>query len=143
MYIDQFQKRVRIGAATMNIAEKSVRHIILLARAYDAKEQIEDLDRSVDIGSEDELVVGDHDRSRDELTAWMNGRDEEALAELVALYWIGRGDFEGRDFVASVREARARRSVPTAEYLLGAPLMGDYLEMGLDAVINAGVYDDA
>ena len=127
----------------MNIAEKSVRHIILLARAYDAKEQIEDLDRTVDISSEDGLVVGDRDPNRDDLTVWMNGRDEEALAELVALYWIGRGDFEGQEFVATVKEARARRTIPTAEYLLGAPLLGDYLEMGLDAVITADVYDDA
>ena len=42
-----------------------------------------------------------------------------------------------------MREARARRTGSAAEYLLGAPLLGDQLEIGLDAVIEADVYDDA
>ncbi len=74
---------------------------------------------------------------------WLGNLDEEAQAELVALYWIGRGDFEAKDFPRAVGEARARRTTPTADYLLGAPLVGDYLELGLDAVIEADVYDDA
>ena len=61
----------------------------------------------------------------------------------MALYWIGRGDFDGPDFPRAVREARSRRSGPTEDYLLGAPMLGDYIEIGLDSVIEANVYDDA
>ena len=130
----------------MNIAEQSVRNLILRARAYDSKEQIDDFEPDPDTAETDaveSLQTGDKDPIRDEIENWLGGLDEEALAELVALYWIGRGDFEGRDFPAAVREARGRRTTPTADYLLGAPLMGDYLEIGLDAVIEADVYDDA
>jgi hypothetical protein len=130
----------------MNIAEKNVRDLILRARAYDSKEQIEDFERDPDSGETDAvetLQTGDNDPIRDELEGWLNAQDEEAQAELVAMYWIGRGDFEGRDFGRAVAEARSRRTTPTADYLLGAPLLGDYLELGLDAVIEADVYDDA
>jgi hypothetical protein len=130
----------------MNMAEKSVRNLILRAKAYDGKEQIEDFQSDPDSAETDfveSLLTGDHDPISEEITNWIDGLDEESQTELVALYWIGRGDFEGSEFVAAVKEAQARRSAPTAGYLLGAPLLGDYLEAGLDAVIEADVYDDA
>ncbi|WP_412546546.1 DUF3775 domain-containing protein [Maricaulis sp. MIT060901] len=130
----------------MNIAEKAVRDLIVRARGYDGKEQIDDLERDQDTAETDAvetLQTGQTDEGRDEIEAWIDGLDEEAQAELVALYWIGRGDFEGRDFPRVVNAARERRTTPTADYLLGAPLMGDYIEIGLDAVIEADVYDDA
>jgi len=130
----------------MNIAEKMIRELILRARAYDGKEQIEDFQADQDTdgsGNTEGLQTGEHDPIRGELQRWFDGHDEEALAELVALYWIGRGDFDGKAFSDAVNEARSRRTTPTADYLLGAPLLGDYLEIGLDAVIEAGVYDDA
>jgi hypothetical protein len=130
----------------MNISEKSVRNLVLLARAYDSKEQVNDFERDDDSAETDAvntLTTGDNDPIRTQLEDWFSGLDEEALAELVALYWIGRGDIEGRAFPSAVHEARSRRTTPTADYLLGAPLMGDYIELGLDAVIEADVYDDA
>ena len=130
----------------MNIAEQSVRKLILRARAYDSKEQIDDFQRDPDSAETDAvetLHTGEQDPIRDEIHDWIDSLDEEAQAELVALYWIGRGDYEGRDFVQSVKQAQQRRTAPSSDYLLGAPLLGDYLEIGLDAVIEAGVYDDA
>ena len=132
----------------MNIAEQTVRNLILRARAYDSKEQIDDfeLERDPDSSETDaveNLTTGDLDPIRSEIEDWVESLDEEAEAELVALYGIGRGDYDGPDFPQAVREARARRSGSTAEYLLGAPMLGDYLEMGLDAVIEADVYDEA
>jgi hypothetical protein len=136
---------LRKGIA-MNISEKSVRHLILLARAYDSKEQVDGFERDDDSAETDAvntLTTGDNDPIRTQLEDWLSSLDEEAQAELVALYWIGRGDIEGSAFSSAVSEARARRTTPTADYLLGAPLMGDYIELGLDAVIEADVYDDA
>ncbi|WP_417484799.1 DUF3775 domain-containing protein [Maricaulis salignorans] len=130
----------------MNMAEKSVRSLILRARAYDSKEQIDDFQSDPDSSEVDfveSMLTGDRDPIRDEIKNWIDCLDEESQVELVALYWIGRGDFDGSEFIAAVREALARRSSPTAEYLLGAPMLGDYLETGLDAVIEAGVFDDA
>ncbi|WP_417478178.1 DUF3775 domain-containing protein [Maricaulis sp.] len=128
------------------MAEKSVRSLIMRARAYDSKEQIDDFQSDPDsseIDMVESMLTGDRDPIRDEIKNWIDCLDEESQVELVALYWIGRGDFDGNDFIAAVREAQARRSSPTADYLLGAPMLGDFLEAGLDAVIEADVFDDA
>ncbi len=57
--------------------------------------------------------------------------NDDEQAELVALTWIGRGDFTSEEWDEVVRTARQRRTNPTADYLLGTPLLGDYLEEGL------------
>ncbi len=57
--------------------------------------------------------------------------EARAAAELVALTWIGRGDFTVDEWSEVVRTARQRRTNPTADYLLGTPMLGDYLEEGL------------
>ena len=130
----------------MNISETTVRDLIERARAYDGKEQIDDFTPDPDSGEADavtSLQTGQNDVLRSEMEGVLEALDEEAQAELVALYWIGRGDHEGGDFPRAVADARARRTGSTTQYLLGAPLFGDYLEIGLDSVIEAGAYDEA
>jgi hypothetical protein len=47
------------------------------------------------------------------------------------LHWLGRGDYTAEDW-PNVREEAARaRNQNTAGYLLGMPLLGDFLEEGL------------
>lgn len=130
----------------MNISEQTVRKLILRARAYDSKEQIEDFERDPDSEETDAvetLQTGDMDPIRTEIEDWIDSLDEEAQSELVGLYWIGRGDYDGPDFAAAVKAADDRHSGSTSTYLLGVPMLGDYLELGLDAVIEAEVFDDA
>ena len=57
----------------------------------------------------------------------------DEAAELIALTWIGRGDYDAAEFSDAVAEARQRNYRP-ARYLLGIPLLGDYLEEGLEAI---------
>ena len=59
-------------------------------------------------------------------------QNEDARAELVALAWMGRGDYTGiQEWPEAVRTARARHTGATSAYLLGMPLAPDYLEAGL------------
>ena len=51
---------------------------------------------------------------------------------LVALAWIGRGSFGPEELEEALATARAERSNRTEEYLLGMPLLPDYLEEALD-----------
>lgn len=128
----------------MNIDERKVRELIVHARAYDAKEDVPDSSGDPDSSDDVDLLrSGDVDVTRAEIRDIVDGLDEEAQAELVAFYWIGRGDYDGADYPEAVTEARARKTGPTSAYLLGAPLLGDHLEAGLDAVIEAGVGDEA
>ena len=68
-----------------------------------------------------------------EFVQYVADLDEDETAALVALLWIGRGDFEAGDWEQAVTQARERRETPTATYLLGEPLLPDYLEDALAA----------
>jgi len=83
-------------------------------------------DRFVSVLTEDAF-----DTVRSEITAFIDAMDEEEQAELVALAWVGRGDFSADEWETAIAEARTRRDGPTAAYLLGLPLLAAYLENGL------------
>ncbi len=65
-----------------------------------------------------------------ELMSFINGLNDDEKVELVALCWTGRGDFEN-DWAGALGEARGRAEYRTAFYLLGMPLLAEYLEEGL------------
>jgi len=69
---------------------------------------------------------------RAEIKAAIDAMDEDEQCELVALVWVGRGDFSADEWGEAVKEARERRKGPTADYLLGIPLLASYLEDGLE-----------
>ena len=56
--------------------------------------------------------------------------DEQA--NLVALAWVGRGTFEKEEFAEAVETARNERINATASYLMGIPMLADFLEEGLE-----------
>ncbi|MBN9673566.1 DUF3775 domain-containing protein [Roseibium aggregatum] len=76
----------------------------------------------------------DDDLSSEELRELIEDLNVDEAAELVAITWIGRGDFEAEDFEQAVEEARERAVGSTATYLLGMPLLPDHMEAGLDAL---------
>ena len=70
----------------------------------------------------------------EELREFIRSLDEDEQIALVALAWIGRGTYEASAFDLAIAEARRAHNGRTAEYLLGLPLLGNYLEEGLCAV---------
>jgi hypothetical protein len=48
--------------------------------------------------------------------------------------WVGRGDYDPSEWEEAVNEARRRGNRRTAKYLLGMPMLGDWLEQGLEAI---------
>jgi len=52
--------------------------------------------------------------------------------DLVALTWLGRGDGEIDDWNEFRAEAARAHNRRTAAYLLGIPLLADYLEEALE-----------
>jgi hypothetical protein len=59
--------------------------------------------------------------------------NEDEQVELVALAWLGRGTFDLDEWDEAVDTARNEHNKRTARYLLGMPMLGDYLEEGLAA----------
>jgi hypothetical protein len=54
--------------------------------------------------------------------------------ELVAIVWIGRGDFAASDWLTALEQAHERAQGPTARYLLGMPMLADYIDAGMDTL---------
>jgi hypothetical protein len=80
------------------------------------------------------LMGHEMERAEGELRGFVDrlGRDEQA--ELVALFWIGRGSFEAEDFAEALATAKAEATVPTVDYLTGSPHFADHLEAGAEAM---------
>ena len=69
-----------------------------------------------------------------ELQELINDLNVDEAAELIALMWVGRGDYDASEWSEAVSEARQRGNRRTAKYLLGMPMLGDWLEQGLEAI---------
>ncbi len=69
--------------------------------------------------------------NRAELKAYIDAMDVDEQCELVALSWVGRGEFTVEEWKSAMADARARRDAPTSAYLLRDPLLASHLEYGL------------
>lgn len=117
------------------IALEKVCFVILKARVFDVKEDIDiedDASHSADDRFQAILSNSKDDPEYAELSEFINAMDVDEQAELIALAWVGRGDYEAAEYEEAVIDARQRKIPPTSEYLLGLPLLADYLATGLD-----------
>jgi hypothetical protein len=80
-----------------------------------------------------EDLPDDIDATRLELMEFIRSMDEDEQINMVALAWVGRGTYDLTEWREALNEARAQHNKRTAEYLIGLPLLGDYLEEGLAA----------
>lgn len=118
------------------ISSEKVCQIIVKARAWDAKVPAVTPDSGSNPIEDDmrEVIEDDgDDMTGRELRAFIGGLNEDERAELVALYWVGRGSYAREEWKDAVAEAR-RQSGSTADYLLGEPMLGDLLAEGLAAL---------
>lgn len=80
------------------------------------------------------VLARDTARSDDALHGLISRLDPDEQAELVAIFWIGRGSFEPEDLKEAIATASAEATVPTEDYLTGSPHLADHLEAGLTAL---------
>ena len=131
----------------LGVAPEKVRFVIVKARQFDAKEADSDPDEgsdAIDDGMADVLEDDpENDAVQQELTAFINGMDEEEQINLVALAWLGRGTYGVDEWQEALDTARSEHNNRTAQYLLGLPLLGDYLSEGLAAFdLDCGDFED-
>lgn len=122
-------------ANMLEIAPEKVAHVIIKAREYDSKVGTwDDSAAASDAEDDPSSILEDFagDSTRAELVAFINGLNEDEQVNLVALAWVGRGTFAPEDFDEAVETARNERVNSTSRYLLGMPLLADYLEEGLE-----------
>ena len=53
---------------------------------------------------------------------------------MLALTWLGRGDYDPCGWPEALRQARQTETANETQYLLGTPLLADYLEEGVSAL---------
>ena len=118
----------------LSIPTDKIAFIIVKARAYDVKEGVSDPDSGsnpTDDGDTDVLEDGADDPTRRELMDAIRQLPDDEQMELVALAWLGRGTFGLDEWKEALETARTEHTKRTAQYLLGLPMLGDYLEEGL------------
>jgi hypothetical protein len=131
-------KRTRIPASeegpTLTISPEKVCFIIVKAREFGAKDEVTDPDPGSNPSDDrDAAVLEDHsdDPVLEELTSLINSLSEDEQIDLVALTWLGRDDYSASDWPAVRAEAARTHNERSADYLLGTPLLADFLEEGL------------
>lgn len=121
-------------APNLSVALETVCFIIAKARQFDAKDEVTEPDPGSNASDDDmRAVLEDHsdDPVRTELSSAIWALNEDAQVDLVAMTWLGRGDGGISDWPALRGEAARGHNTRTADYLLGIPLLADYLEEAL------------
>lgn len=72
-----------------------------------------------------------------EMKSTIEDLDPDQQMELVALMWIGRGDYDIAEWAEAYGHAEESWNDHTADYLIGTPLVADYLQDGLDQLDEA------
>ena len=119
---------------TLSISREKVCHIVFKVREFDVKDLPTFLDDGSNPADEDERPVLE-DRPDDpvarELAAFISVMNFDEQVDLVTLTWMGRGDGSIADWDELRDLACVEHTRWTARYLLGIPLLGDYLSEGL------------
>jgi hypothetical protein len=111
-------------------------YIIAKAREFQAKEEVVIPDTPSSPSDDWALqVLADHmgDLTLQEIRTTVEDLDLNQRAELVALMWLGRGDYDLEEWDVAVEDAMEEYTERTVEYLLAHPMVADDLEEGLIA----------
>ena len=116
------------------ISEDKLCFVVAKAREFDVKDVVTDPGDSSNATDDAMLsVLEDHpdDPVVQEIRAAIFAMSEDEQVDLVALTWLGRDDYTASDWPEVRQEASRAHNRRTAQYLLGTPQLGDFLEEGL------------
>lgn len=112
--------------------------IIAKAREFDAEVPIEpDAATGSDPADDDErqvLLDTPDNPTEQELRDAIDGLGLPERQELLALIWLGRGDYDADSWPDALRQAAESTIANVTDYLVGTPLLADYLEEGASAL---------
>jgi hypothetical protein len=122
----------------LSVSTEQVCFIIVKARQFEVKD-VPTIADPASNASDDRMVGvlearGD-DPAAQEIRSFVNTMDEDQQIDLVALTWVGRGDFDISEWKEAREQAAAAHNERTADYLLGLPLLSEFLE---DALSDCG-----
>ena len=119
---------------------ETVDFLIDKAHEFHAREEVTFPDEP-EIADEDWANQVSTDFSSDpyyqEIKTTVEDLEPDQQVSLVALMWLGRGDFSLSEWDQALRSAQESWNTHTAEYLIGTSLLADYLAEGLELIDKA------
>jgi Protein of unknown function (DUF3775) len=126
----------------LDLNTDTVRFIIDKSRQFQSRESMS--------GAEEPSSPDDDERQRTptdqldddsygELVSTINDLEPDQQVSLVALMWLGRGDYTLDEWDDALAEAADAYNARSADYLIATPLLSDYLE---EALAMHGYSDD-
>jgi hypothetical protein len=117
----------------LTISLETLVYIIEKAREFDEEvpaDDDEDGSNAADDGEVGILEDTSDNPTEQELRGMIDDLNVDEQEELLALLWLGRGDFDREGWAEARRQAHDTVDAHVADYLMGTPLLGDYLEEG-------------
>lgn len=122
----------------LSLNPRFLQELILKTRALMARTSeltTEDSEPADDVASH--RYLGDErDLSTDEVISEIEDLEPDQQAELVALFWIGRGDMEPEEWEDAVQLAMQRNTGAIGDYLLSHPHLAEHWDEGLDKIFD-------
>lgn len=121
----------------MHIRHETLCGLIALAREFQAKEEVcipQEGESSAEDWAMQMLADHGNDYNVSEFRSIVHDLSERQRAELVALMWLGRGDYNAEEWETAVDDALGDYSIRAADYLLAHPMVSDHLQEGLIAL---------
>jgi len=120
----------------LTIPLEKLAYIIEKAREFDAQvpSDAEEGSNAADDDEREILLDTPDNPTEQELRDAIDGLGIPERQELLALMWLGRGDYDAESWSEALQQARQTQSASETAYLLGTPLLGDYIEEGVAAL---------
>ena len=118
----------------LTISLEKICFLIIKAREFDAKmepEVSDPGDNPIDDADREVLFDYPDDPTVEEIRGLIGSLNEDELNEVVALIWLGSGDYDEDEWPQAKADARDDPDSRRVEALLSIPLLGDFLEEGL------------
>ena len=118
--------------------------IVVKAREFDAQVEPEGLEEGSNAADDKEMGILEatpDNPTLAELVAALEDLNEDEMIDLLALVWVGRGDYSGDEWDEAVRAAREAHDEHAVAYLLETPNLADLIEEGL-AELGLSVIDE-
>jgi hypothetical protein len=118
----------------LQISSEKVCFLIVKAREFDVQDvdtELEEGSNPTDDGQADVLEQSNDNPVEQELRVFIAELGEEEKADLIGLLRLGRGDGTMEEWQAMRSEGLREHHGRIAAYLMGEPLLSDYLEEAL------------
>ncbi|TVS09945.1 MAG: DUF3775 domain-containing protein [Gammaproteobacteria bacterium] len=119
---------------TLAVPPDDVLRLTQLAREFHAQDAVVMPDTPGSLADEwphGALAGHESDASLDEFRSIVRDLEPDQQMQVVALLWVGRGDYDVEEWEQAVSDARDAWNPRTADYLIAHPMLADQIEEGM------------